>query len=304
MQDRNLDALAAAADRAGVEVFPVRIRSEQPPTFEWTLGEMHIKVDGKPIEPTAAFLRHDVFDWIASGRSEVADQAFAWFVSIAGWCGSQPAVRTFNRHARLTATNKLAVLAAAVDVGLCVPATCATNSQTRVRAQIESAIVKPVGGGTYCETAAMALKTTEWREGLAPAPALLQSRLDYPEYRIYVVRDDTIGFKIHSEVLDYRRDRRATIVLTNDIPKSVSVGLVELAHRCGIDFGAADFKTHPDTGTLVFLELNTSPMFAAFDAVASGQLTDTMVAALMAPTDGRLRSQSGTQSRNIESKTD
>ena len=35
-------------------------------------------------------------------------------------------------------------------------------------------------------------------------------------------------------------------------------------------FGAADFKTDPDTGELCFLELNTSPMFAHFDQVSDG----------------------------------
>jgi D-alanine-D-alanine ligase-like ATP-grasp enzyme len=44
-----------------------------------------------------------------------------------------------------------------------------------------------------------------------------------------------------------------------------------------MDFGAADFKTDPDTGQLVFLELNTSPMFARFDLVSGGQLCAAMV---------------------------
>jgi len=38
----------------------------------------------------------------------------------------------------------------------------------------------------------------------------------------------------------------------------------------GLDFGAADFKTDPDAGELVFLELNTSPMFARFNEVSQG----------------------------------
>jgi hypothetical protein len=39
-----------------------------------------------------------------------------------------------------------------------------------------------------------------------------------------------------------------------------------------MDFGAADFKTDPDTRQLLFLELNSSPMFARFDQVSGGQL--------------------------------
>ena len=44
-----------------------------------------------------------------------------------------------------------------------------------------------------------------------------------------------------------------------------------------MDFGAADFKTDPDDGDLVFLELNTSPMFARFDAACGGALCRAMV---------------------------
>jgi D-alanine-D-alanine ligase-like ATP-grasp enzyme len=52
--------------------------------------------------------------------------------------------------------------------------------------------------------------------------------------------------------------------------------------RLGLDFGAADFKTDPDTGELIFLELNTSPMFAKFDLVSGGQLTAAIIQELTA----------------------
>ena len=48
-----------------------------------------------------------------------------------------------------------------------------------------------------------------------------------------------------------------------------------------MDFGAADFKTDPDTGELVFLELNTSPMFARFNQVSEGRLAADMVRQLL-----------------------
>ena len=48
-----------------------------------------------------------------------------------------------------------------------------------------------------------------------------------------------------------------------------------------MDFGAADFKTDPESGALTFLELNTSPMFARFDDIAGGRLSDAIVERLM-----------------------
>jgi hypothetical protein len=51
-----------------------------------------------------------------------------------------------------------------------------------------------------------------------------------------------------------------------------------------MDFGAADFKTDPETGQLVFLELNTSPMFARFDQVSGGQVCAAIIHELTATT--------------------
>lgn len=41
--------------------------------------------------------------------------------------------------------------------------------------------------------------------------------------------------------------------------------------RIGLDFAAADYKTCADTGKLKFLEVNTAPMFVAFDCAEKAQ---------------------------------
>jgi hypothetical protein len=48
----------------------------------------------------------------------------------------------------------------------------------------------------------------------------------------------------------------------------------------GMDFGAADLKTSTASGDLVFLELNTAPMFARFDFETDGALCRAMVRCL------------------------
>jgi glutathione synthase/RimK-type ligase-like ATP-grasp enzyme len=45
----------------------------------------------------------------------------------------------------------------------------------------------------------------------------------------------------------------------------------------GMDFGAADFKACPETGRLLFLEINSSPMFVRFDQAADYMLTDAII---------------------------
>ena len=61
------------------------------------------------------------------------------------------------------------------------------------------------------------------------------------------------------------------------VPSRAAQPLHALMREFRMDFGAADFKTDPDDGDLVFLELNTSPMFARFDAACGGALCRAMV---------------------------
>ena len=79
------------------------------------------------------------------------------------------------------------------------------------------------------------------------------------------------AFEVRSGSLDYRVKQDAELVLLSEVPREVGM-IRELMSRLRVDFGAADFKTDPDTGQLLFLELNISPMFARFDEVSGGQL--------------------------------
>jgi len=53
-----------------------------------------------------------------------------------------------------------------------------------------------------------------------------------------------------------------------------------MAAAVGIDFCACDFKTRPDEPVPLFLELNSGPMFAAYDLAVGGRLADAIVAQL------------------------
>jgi hypothetical protein len=70
----------------------------------------------------------------------------------------------------------------------------------------------------------------------------------------------------------------AELILLPQVPQEVS-RLRNLMSRVGLDFGAADFKTDPETGQL---GLNTSPMFVRFDQVSGGKVCDAIVAELTA----------------------
>ena len=75
-------------------------------------------------------------------------------------------------------------------------------------------------------------------------------------------------------------DQDAEVIFLGEVPSEVE-SLRVLTAKLNMDFGAADFKSDPQTGKLVFLELNTSPMFARFNQVSQGALCTAMLKTLL-----------------------
>jgi hypothetical protein len=280
--DPNLTVLAHAAQRANVELLDLRLPASESPAFCWDPAERVAQFAGTELKATAAFIRHDVFRGMQDPRPEVSARASAWYHTIMGWLLSEPRVRMFNRGMCQTATNKPAALVFAREAGLQIPPTRITNQPESFRSErVDSMIAKPVGGGDYCYSLAEALGKTDLRGGVAASPAIVQKRHVPPEVRIYVIGAVEFAFEVCSPSLDYRVNQDAELILLPQVPQEVS-RLRDLMSRVGLDFGAADFKTDPETGQLVFLELNTSPMFARFDQVSGGKVSDAIVAELTA----------------------
>ena len=124
------------------------------------------------------------------------------------------------------------------------------------------------------------ISRTEFRNGLSSCPGFLQPRLVAPEVRIYIIGSRTFAFEMRSASLDYRMRQDVDVVPIREIP-TVEDGLRRLMTQLRMDYGAVYFKSDPQTGELVFLELNTSPMFAKFDQQSSGELCLAMVEQLM-----------------------
>ena len=116
----------------------------------------------------------------------------------------------------------------------------------------------------------------------SPMPAIVQQRLSYPEFRIYLADGRFHLFEIHSPLLDYRTAAPSSLVYRGEtLPwPGVAEALGKLTAAVGIDFCACDLKTRPGEPVPLFLELNSGPMFAAYDLAAEGRLADALVAAL------------------------
>jgi hypothetical protein len=278
--DPNLGWLAAAAGRIGVETTSVLVDPDNPPALDWSLESGRASVGGEAIECTAAFLRYDVFSGLAEGRQEAAVEAGAWFAALSAIC-SASGLFTLNRDIDLASSSKPTMLVLAKQAGLRIPPTIVTNARESL-AKLEGPahIAKPVAGGSYVMPLVDAMAQARWSPaGTSPAPAIIQPMLIYPERRIYRVGGELFAFDIASRTLDSRLDSGCTITALPiaELPAAITASIRRLTDELRCDFCAIDMKTDPETGDLVFLELNNGPMFMGYDRAAGGTMAEAMV---------------------------
>lgn len=279
--DPNINALLAAANRNGVPYQKLLVGKTSHPSLTWDLGTGQLWLEGEPLQCTAAFVRHDVFTGLQDGQPSSHYRALAWHTAVTGWLASHPEVFIFNRRNLNQVTNKPQVLTLAHDFGLAIPETLITNDSNQL-AQYQQKVVKPINGGGYCESLREVLERTTLKDGRAAAPAIIQQRLVPPEIRIYAVGNQYFAFKVISSELDYRATQNCRVELVEDeLSTRITDSLGKLLNKLGLDFAAADFKTCPTTGRLLFLEVNTGPMFAAFDRASDGKLCNAMLEYLL-----------------------
>lgn len=281
--DPSLQALADAATALGVEWVDWRVPTAASPPFHWDLGHPgNAPACDRPLpwgpagsQPVGAFIRQDVFASLNDPRPEVAQRALGWFTAVQGWVLAHPGIRHVNPDMSPHALNKPAALLKARHHGLRIPDTWVSNDTACLKGRLNQAtIAKPVAGGGLCQTLEEALASVH--EAHSAMPALIQRRLVSPEMRVFVVGQSAHAFELNSPSLDYRAEQDAQITEA-PLPQAQLAALRALMLELRMDFGAADFKTDPESGELVFLELNTSPMFARFDQVSRGALAASLV---------------------------
>lgn len=251
------------------------------PSLEIVPGAPGLRLNGEDLHPQAVFARHDVFWAERHPGTGAHTAALNWYYAIRGWALGQPGVRLFNRHASGSENNKLANLALAADAGLDTPET-RILSDPHDDALPPGWIQKPVAGGELTTTLA------DLRDNIAAAqpghatayPRFFQERLNRPELRVFGAGGGLMGFRLTSDDLDYRMHQNVQLS-PEPVPDDIAGPLLSLADTLRLDFFAADFMRRDDGG-LVFLEINTNPMFAAFDRAAGGALCDLMLDSLLA----------------------
>ncbi|NER30814.1 MAG: hypothetical protein F6J89_25150 [Symploca sp. SIO1C4] len=279
--DPNLTRLIEIAQRRQIAVCELRHGQEESPHFSWHLTQGQPRVGTQVLSATGAFIRYDVFGNLNTPKSGASQRASGWYQALYGWLLSQNQIRLFNRHHLPAVGNKPAMLILAQNLGLPIPDTWITNEAEELgKYPAGSAIAKPVAGGDFCYSLEELHSSIQFRNGCAAMPAIVQNRLVAPEIRIYVVGNYAFAFEIRSQHLDYRVKQDAEVIPLKTVPEEVQL-LRKLMVALKMDFGAADFKTDPQTKKLVFLELNSSPMFVKFDQIVNGALCEAMIQTLV-----------------------
>ena len=279
-RDPSITCLHTAAIRNNISCLLITHDESEEPSISWDFKTGNLVIDGQEISSNAAFLRYDVF---SSGKQQAGelDRAFGWYSTLYGACTATPSVLVPNKRMDARANNKLFMLTYAQSIGIPIPSTLVTNDKNTLDqfCKTNVGVAKPVGGGAYCVDVKEANNDADWNNNKAPIPAIIQERLVYPEYRIFRFGKNLMTFQIESEHLDYRPYPDAKIVMVDNevLGKGVPEKLLAMSDSLGIDFFACDFKSHAISGIPMFLELNSGPMFAAYDAAAKGKLSDGMI---------------------------
>jgi hypothetical protein len=271
--DPNIGALLRRVLQRDLPFRDLLVGPDLVPRITVDLTSGVLTLNGEEIAPVGCFIRHDVFLYQQTASSVDHDAALNWFYTLRGWSMSQPGIRVFNRHSYLSENNKIENLLLAKCVGLDIPRTIVTNEFEAVQSNIEKWIQKPVAGGAYTTSLSDFLATDDPK--MKSYPRFVQQVMERPELRIYVVGRNLFGFRLLSPDLDYRTAHNVTLEPT-DVPLSIGKCLIALCSKLGIDFGAADFMQDSE-GVLQFLEINSQPMFARFDHIVGGKLSDAII---------------------------
>ncbi len=219
--------------------------------MHWNLQTNKLYVGGTELlNITHGFLRSNVFE-------EQTRQKYANYYLIANYLRYN--AQTYNKNYRDETPFKLTDLMLAKKIGLNIPYTEITKDGSTTK----ETIIKPLTGGAHAEIGQK-----------ADYSAIIQERIRGKNKRLYLINNIPFCFEVVSSKIDYREDKDTYVKLSD-----ISLGHVEkvktLMGKLQLNFGAADFMVD-NNNKHWFLEINSMPMFAAFDVKINGLLSKTI----------------------------
>jgi len=239
----------------------------------WDLHVPEIDLGNVLLHPHALFNRCNVFDGDAVRNHAAFDVtesfALAW-----------PDIRLLNRSTAGDANNKSRNLARARACGFDIPDTVVLGDMTPLAGvpDPDAKIIKPLAGGDHAYVVSD-LKDDESRIGKL-VPQFVQEKLDGENIRVFSIGGELFAFHLKTTEIDYRTDNDVTIH-SIDVPSAIIEQIHQLVRKIGFDYCALDFRCRGGFDAPVFLEINSFPMFVAFDDACENKLGDAILTFLL-----------------------
>jgi|TARA_R110002096_G_scaffold146170_3_gene304491 hypothetical protein len=217
--------------------------------IEWDVDTNILYADKKIIKPLSIFMRYNVFE-------ESTWHKYNNFHLFKNYILANN-VKEYNIKHRSSEVEKLYNLHLAKNYNLNIPKTL-----YGIESKDTDTIVKPIMGGAHASEGNKAIH-----------PAIIQEKIVGINKRLFVIKNKTFCFDIITNALDYRDDNNAIVKLGN-MNKETITNSKKLTKKLGLNFCALDFIN--DNNKDWFLEVNTMPMFCAFNIQTNNELAKTI----------------------------
>ena len=228
-------------------------------------------------------------------HSDVAESHHRRFITIEaraafeGWLLSL-GNRVINSPTAESAARKIVQLQTAVNVGLRIPNSLATNAPERARAFYQSqgpkTVFKPFTGVFWEMLATVRLTpdALDHIETVAHSPVIFQEEIEkIADIRVNIIDEQVFAMSIRSKrdeaPIDWRVDADTECV-PHDLPQNVTNALLNLMRRLGLRFAACDLGLMPD-GQYVFFEANPGGQWLFAEIMADQPISMALARALL-----------------------
>ena len=271
--DPNTQRMVDQAHLRGLDYFFWDTDRPEARQIAWDLNQPVIDLGDAAIEPRSMFLRYNVFqgDPVRNHAAHDVAESFAL-----AW----PMIGLLNRKTAGDANNKSRNLTLARACGFQIPKTTVLGDLLPLSAvpQPEIKIIKPLAGGDHAVIVSDVIDDPARLAALSPQ--FVQERLDGENIRIFSIGGELFAFHLQTTQIDYRTDDNV-VVHAIKVPVGIAAAIHQLVGIIGFDYCALDFRCRQGFESPVFLEINSFPMFVAFDDACENRLADAILGFLL-----------------------
>ncbi|MDV6032992.1 MAG: hypothetical protein F9B45_23485 [Phycisphaera sp. RhM] len=267
--DPNTQRIVDQAHLRGIDYFFWDTDRPDARQIAWDFQTPEIDFGDVALRPAAMFLRFNVFDCDAVANHAAYDVAESFALA---W----PPIRLLNRSTIGDGNNKSRNLVRARDCGFVIPQTTVLGDLSPLETipDPESKIIKPLAGGDHAFIVRDVIDDPS--RLMDRAPQFVQERLDGENVRVFSIGGNLHAFHLQTTEIDYRTDDNV-VVHAVEVPAELAPSIHQLVEQIGFDYCALDFRCRDGFRDPVFLEINSFPMFVAFDDACENKLADAIL---------------------------